>query len=423
MTGNLSYPRSARPSASPQDPGRSYSPSDPDATTRWLLSRFTGWVDDQEEDDDDVEMANGDVHTQSNGNVVTAADTLGAHDNNLAQNRAPPSFEKLGSRPLSANTTEPLPLPDLQDTENLVSARSPPPPEDATGLEAVQWVGCAGRANKLADTCYVFWIGGSLSVSRSPPFVAISTKATQILRSQHLVDAEPVRRYLLEKTQHLLMGGFGKHTGDLPDLFHAYLGLSALSLIGAEASESENGIEGFKAYEANDNPLSRQGQQPFMRPTCHLSEPGAFDVLPNVETSHVKPRNGHASGSEATTSEPILQAEAIRKKAGEQNAEAAASNLDGPKRPSQPTSSDNGQEYQQTNGSNISNHLNFDAMPQDLGVMGAAPPAMDKIADGSEDHDRMLRRLDPALCVSVSARRWIESLAWRGYRRRDMMTS
>ena len=28
-----------------------------------------------------------------------------------------------------------------------------------------QWVGCSGRINKVADTCYVFWVVGSLSVS------------------------------------------------------------------------------------------------------------------------------------------------------------------------------------------------------------------------------------------------------------------
>jgi prenyltransferase beta subunit len=30
------------------------------------------------------------------------------------------------------------------------------------------------------------------------------------------------------------MGGFGKCTGDLPDIFHSYLGLAALSFLGIE---------------------------------------------------------------------------------------------------------------------------------------------------------------------------------------------
>lgn len=31
--------------------------------------------------------------------------------------------------------------------------------------DRVQWAGFNGRANKVADTCYAFWVGGSLSVS------------------------------------------------------------------------------------------------------------------------------------------------------------------------------------------------------------------------------------------------------------------
>lgn len=31
---------------------------------------------------------------------------------------------------------------------------------------------------------------------------------------------------------HHALGGFGKHAGDLPDLYHSYLGLAALSLLG-----------------------------------------------------------------------------------------------------------------------------------------------------------------------------------------------
>lgn len=30
------------------------------------------------------------------------------------------------------------------------------------------------------------------------------------------------------------MGGFGKNAGDLPDIFHSYLGLAALSLLGLD---------------------------------------------------------------------------------------------------------------------------------------------------------------------------------------------
>lgn len=42
------------------------------------------------------------------------------------------------------------------------------PLTDGVGAEPfydeLQWAGLAGRCNKVADTCYTFWAGGSLSV-------------------------------------------------------------------------------------------------------------------------------------------------------------------------------------------------------------------------------------------------------------------
>ncbi|KAI4249495.1 MAG: hypothetical protein L6R42_008966, partial [Xanthoria sp. 1 TBL-2021] len=77
------------------------------------------------------------------------------------------------------------------------------PLTDGVGAEPLydelQWAGLTGRCNKVADTCYTFWAGGSLT----------------ILNSIHLLDQEALRRYLLEKTQHRI-GGFGKLPGDAP---------------------------------------------------------------------------------------------------------------------------------------------------------------------------------------------------------------
>lgn len=74
-----------------------------------------------------------------------------------------------------------------------------------------------GRTNKVADTCYAFWAGASLHILGQPT----------------LYDHQGVQKYLLEKTQHPVLGGFGKFPGDLPDLYHSYLGLAALSLAGS----------------------------------------------------------------------------------------------------------------------------------------------------------------------------------------------
>jgi len=50
-----------------------------------------------------------------------------------------------------------------------------------------------------------------------------------MLNRLDLVNREANRRYLLEKTQHLI-GGFGKEVGEPPDLLQSYLGLVSLSL-------------------------------------------------------------------------------------------------------------------------------------------------------------------------------------------------
>ncbi|KAF2429855.1 terpenoid cyclases/Protein prenyltransferase [Tothia fuscella] len=81
----------------------------------------------------------------------------------------------------------------------------------------LQWVGFNGRCNKIADTCYSWWVGASLS----------------LLDKVSLASPDPNRHYLLDKTQHIV-GGFGKVAGNPPDLYHSFLGLAALSVMGLE---------------------------------------------------------------------------------------------------------------------------------------------------------------------------------------------
>lgn len=75
--------------------------------------------------------------------------------------------------------------------------------------------GFNGRCNKKADTCYCWWAMGTL----------------RMLDSEFDISASPARRYLLEITQHRI-GGFSKVAGAPPDLYHAYLGLAGLALLG-----------------------------------------------------------------------------------------------------------------------------------------------------------------------------------------------
>jgi len=77
-----------------------------------------------------------------------------------------------------------------------------------------QLVGFQGRINKKDDTCYSFWIGGSL----------------QLLNSYQFVNAKMVRSFSISCQNQI--GGFSKWPDIFPDVLHTYFGLCGLSLIG-----------------------------------------------------------------------------------------------------------------------------------------------------------------------------------------------
>jgi geranylgeranyl transferase type-1 subunit beta len=85
----------------------------------------------------------------------------------------------------------------------------------------LQWVGMNGRCNKVADTCYAYWVSAPL----------------KLLGYMDIIDPQPIRKWLLEKTQHMV-GGFGKVTGDPPDLYHSFLGLMVLAMYGKDELQS-----------------------------------------------------------------------------------------------------------------------------------------------------------------------------------------
>ncbi|KAK4100429.1 terpenoid cyclases/Protein prenyltransferase [Parathielavia hyrcaniae] len=86
---------------------------------------------------------------------------------------------------------------------------------DLTLSENGRHVACNGRCNKVADTCYTWWVGAALAN----------------LGHRDLLDWTSSRRFLLEKMAHRI-GGFGKHPGDPPDVYHACFGLTALAVMG-----------------------------------------------------------------------------------------------------------------------------------------------------------------------------------------------
>ncbi|KAK3984110.1 terpenoid cyclases/protein prenyltransferase alpha-alpha toroid [Cladorrhinum sp. PSN332] len=71
-----------------------------------------------------------------------------------------------------------------------------------------------GRTNKVADTCYSWWVGAALAN----------------LTKTELFNWKATRRFLLEKMAHQI-GGFSKYPGGPPDVYHSCFGLTALAVM------------------------------------------------------------------------------------------------------------------------------------------------------------------------------------------------
>ncbi|PNY28584.1 Geranylgeranyl transferase type-1 subunit beta [Tolypocladium capitatum] len=92
--------------------------------------------------------------------------------------------------------------------------------------EGCDHVGYNGRWNKKADTCYCWWVAGTLAM----------------LDGLSMVNIPQSRKYILDITQHHI-GGFSKAVGGPPDIYHSYLGLGALALMGEpELKEFDVGL-------------------------------------------------------------------------------------------------------------------------------------------------------------------------------------
>ncbi|KAK4353710.1 hypothetical protein RND71_025904 [Anisodus tanguticus] len=86
--------------------------------------------------------------------------------------------------------------------------------------------GFQGRLNKATDACYAFWVGGVL----------------KILGAHKFINYDGLRKFLFTCQSQLLLfkdvfvlvlqyGGFGKTPDQLPDLYHAYYGFCAFSML------------------------------------------------------------------------------------------------------------------------------------------------------------------------------------------------
>ncbi|GAA6010736.1 hypothetical protein JCM11491_002922 [Sporobolomyces phaffii] len=78
--------------------------------------------------------------------------------------------------------------------------------------------GFQGRTNKPLDACYSFWSLGALRLLVPDPHEFAST-LDPTLNSEYLLAC-----------QHPLYGGIAREPGAVPDVYHSYLGLAALSI-------------------------------------------------------------------------------------------------------------------------------------------------------------------------------------------------
>ncbi|KAJ4311839.1 geranylgeranyl transferase type-1 subunit beta [Neodidymelliopsis sp. IMI 364377] len=141
-------------------------------TLRWLASRQTATL----EEDDGIDTFDDETDTANT-----------CHDAH--------SFVKVSSLPT-------------------ISMKSTVESQPKTNFDLV-WIGMNGRCNKIADTCYAYWVSAPL----------------QILGHMDIISPKPIRKYLLDKTQHAL-GGFGKVVDDPPDMYHSFLGMMVLAMFG-----------------------------------------------------------------------------------------------------------------------------------------------------------------------------------------------
>lgn len=84
--------------------------------------------------------------------------------------------------------------------------------------------GMQGRPNKDEDTCYSYWIGGTL----------------RLLGRDDLLDQAALQKYIL--TCQSPMGGFGKIIGAYPDVLHSFYSMAWLSL-SSNRESNEEGLE------------------------------------------------------------------------------------------------------------------------------------------------------------------------------------
>ena len=115
----------------PSDTENAVTPGFLEDLLHWLVMRQTSMLSEEDDGNDDEETATSGSHAQEQ-------EGLGANDSVSI-----------------ATHTENIPSHSMESSINEIN------------IDDLHWAGFNGRCNKVADTCYSFWVGGSLGVSRT----------------------------------------------------------------------------------------------------------------------------------------------------------------------------------------------------------------------------------------------------------------
>ena len=130
-----------------------------DTTVRWLIGRLTTSLDEEDLDEqyddeaDERQSVASTASTNEQNHEPRSTDGTPASSIGTSPEKET-SFTKIKSTPFSA-------LSDRREPQAILDDPDVSPWDPVTTL----WVGVNGRPNKLADTCYIFWVCGSLTVS------------------------------------------------------------------------------------------------------------------------------------------------------------------------------------------------------------------------------------------------------------------
>jgi len=109
-----------------------------------------------------------------------------------------------------------------------------------------------GRPNKLEDTCYSYWVGGTL----------------HLLNESHLLNGWALRDYVLSCQS--TYGGFGKLVGAMPDVLHSFYSLAWLSLSVEQGCCDDDEDTDVKAYDTESRQQVDESLHQLSRLDCAL---------------------------------------------------------------------------------------------------------------------------------------------------------